>query len=91
MKKILNSKWLPWNSWPSMAAVLFIGLAYVVYSGSQSTKTFDEEHGITRLPTGQRIYEVKHEGATYLVIEKHNSIGICQKAGEVVWTKEVKD
>lgn len=80
---------MPWNSWPSMAVALLAAIAIIGYVGSPS-KGFDKEHGITRLPTGQRVYEVQYGGATYVVVETHSGIGICQKAGDVIWTKEVK-
>ena len=91
MKRILNSNWMPWNSWPSMGAFLIMLIVGLTVSCQNVNKGFDEKHGITRLPTGQRVYEVKYNGATYVVVETHRGIGICQKAGDVVWTKEVRD
>ncbi len=37
------------------------------------------------------VYEVEFDGAKYIVVDTYRGIGVCQKAGEVVWTKEVKD
>ena len=78
MKNILNSNWMPWNSWPSMAVAFLVAIGVIAYAGAPS-KSFDDKHGIERLPTGQRVFEVQHDGVTYLVIEKHNGIGICPK------------
>ena len=89
MKRILNSNWMPWNSWPMMAASFVVAIGALAVWGAPD-ENFDEKHNITRLPTGQRVYEVKYNGASYVVVETHRGIGICQKAGDVVWTKEVK-
>ena len=69
---------MPWNSWPSMAAAMLLAIGAVAYIGAPD-KGYDAKHGIERLPTGQRVFEVQHDGVTYLVIEKHNGIGICKK------------
>ena len=61
-----------------MAAALLVAIAVIAYVGSPS-KGFDKEHGITRLPTGQRVYEVQYHGSTYVVVETHRGIGICKK------------
>ena len=36
------------------------------------------------------IYEVEFDGAKYIVIDTYRGVGICPKAGEIIWTKEVK-
>lgn len=70
---------MPWNSWPVMVACFLIFIGGLVYSASNAKEGFDEKHGITRLPTGQRVYEVRYDGATYVVIETHRGIGITEK------------
>jgi len=37
------------------------------------------------------IYEVEFDGAKYIIVDTYRGIGICPKAGEVVWTKEVSE
>ena len=70
---------MPWNSWPSMGAFIVMLIVGLTVSCQHTNKGFDEKHGITRLPTGQRVYEVKYNGATYVVVETHRGIGICKK------------
>ena len=40
--------------------------------------------------SASRVYEIEFDGAKYIVVETFRGIGVCQKAGEVVWTKEVE-
>jgi hypothetical protein len=37
-----------------------------------------------------KVYEIEFDGAKYIVVETYRGIGVCQKAGEIVWTKEVE-
>ena len=46
--------------------------------------------GEKKLDHATSIYEVEFDGAKYIVVDTHRGIGICPKAGEVIWTKEVK-
>ena len=78
MKNILNSNWMPWNSWPSMAATFIIFLCGLAVWGAPD-ENFDDEHSITRLPTGQRVYETVYKGKTYIIVETHRGVGICPK------------
>ena len=36
------------------------------------------------------IYEVEFDNHKYIVVDTYRGIGICPKAGQVIWTKEVK-
>jgi len=47
--------------------------------------------GEKKLDHATSIYEVEFDGHKYIVVDTHRGIGVCQKAGDVVWTKEVKD
>ena len=78
MKNILNSNWMPWNSWPSMAVAFLVIIGVIAYAGAPS-KDFDEKHGIKRLPTGERVFETVYKGQTYIIIETHAGVGICPK------------
>ena len=62
-----------------MGAFIIMLIIGLTVSCQHAHKGFDEKHGIKRLPTGQHVFEVQHDGITYLVIEKHNGIGICKK------------
>jgi hypothetical protein len=79
MKRILNSNWMPWNSWPSMAAFLIMLIVGLMVACQHTNDTFDKEHNITRLPTGQRIYETVYKGKTYIIVETPKGVGICEK------------
>jgi hypothetical protein len=46
--------------------------------------------GEKKLDHATSIYEVEFDGAKYIVVDTYRGIGICPKAGEVIWTKEVK-
>ena len=70
---------MPWNSWPSMGAFILMLIVGLTIACQQTAVTFDEENGITRLPTGQRIYETVYKGKTYIIVETHRGVGICEK------------
>ena len=76
MKKILNSKWMPWNSWLTIAIVIIAPMMYVLIASTSRSKEVTHEMGIRELPNGSRIYTVAVRGCEYIVIEKHNGIGI---------------
>jgi hypothetical protein len=73
----------------ALIAVVIL-LFWVGNSCSRDVEALNKKHDITRLPTGNRIYETVYKGHTYIIVETHRGVGICQKAGDVVWTKEVK-
>jgi hypothetical protein len=75
----------------TVAVAMFASALWIGTSCRNATENFDKENGVTRLPTGDRIYETLYKGHTYIIIETHRGVGICQKAGDVVWTKEVRD
>jgi hypothetical protein len=75
----------------TVAVAIVSALLWIGTSCQNAAKNFDKKNGITRLPSGDRIYETLYKGHTYIIIETHRGVGICQKAGDVVWTKEVKD
>jgi ABC-type glycerol-3-phosphate transport system permease component len=79
MKKILNSKFMPWNSWLSIAICILAPLVWVVASSSTHAKEVTREMNINKLPNGTRVYEVYHNGTTYVVVENHKGVGICKK------------
>jgi hypothetical protein len=72
-----------------LIAVIIL-LTWMSISCSHDVEAFNEKHDIERLSTGDRIYETVYKGHTYIIVETHRGVGICQKAGDVVWTKEVK-
>ena len=46
--------------------------------------------GEKKLDHATSIYEVEFDGHKYIVVDTYRGIGICPKAGQVIWTKEVK-
>ena len=48
-------------------------------SEDEAYKGVTEQMNIHHLPNGNRIYEVNYNGTTYVVVERHNGIGICKK------------
>ena len=48
-------------------------------SENKAYKGVTEQMNIDMLPNGNRIYEVRYNGTTYVVVERHNGIGICKK------------
>ena len=89
MKKIRN--WINnYGGWVFLAAIILIPLGSFVSCADAQAKEVRQEMGVDIMPNGNRIYEIQRDGATYIVVQFHNGIGICPKAGEIVWTKEVK-
>ena len=60
-----------------VAAIILITM--MATSCKDSVKEYDKKNNITRTHSGSRVYEIEHKGATYLVVETHNGIGICPK------------
>jgi len=46
--------------------------------------------GEKKLNHATSIYEVEFDGHKYIVVDTYRGIGICPKAGQVIWTKEIK-
>ena len=46
--------------------------------------------GEKKLDHATSIYEVEFDGHKYIVVDTYRGIGICPKAGQVIWTKEIK-
>ena len=63
-----------------VAAIILITM--MATSCKDSVKEYDKKNNITRTHSGSRVYEIEHKGATYLVIETHNGIGICPKVNQ---------
>ena len=70
---------MPWNSWLVIGILIIAPLIYVLVASSSHAKEVTQEMDINKLPNGTRIYEVNHNGTTYVVVEKHNGLGICKK------------
>ena len=47
--------------------------------------------GVKNITHATEVYEIEFDGAKYIVVQTYKGVGICPKAGEVVWTKEVKN
>ena len=60
-----------------VAVIILITMAAT--SCKDSVKEYDKKNNIMRTHSGSRVYEIEHKGATYLVVETHNGIGICPK------------
>ena len=60
-----------------VAAIILITM--MATSCKDSVKEYDKKNNITRTYSGSRVYEIEHKGATYLIVETHNGIGICPK------------
>ena len=68
-----------YGGWLIVAVIVFGPLTWLMASSSARAKQVTQEMGVVKLPNGSRIYEVNHNGTTYVVVEKHNGIGICKK------------
>jgi uncharacterized protein (DUF885 family) len=63
-----------------IGVALFVGAMYTLSNWSSNITTeAQREMGVSKLPNGNRIYEVTYNGTTYVVVERHNGIGICKK------------
>jgi len=63
-----------------MALVAVVILcAYGATSCKNSVKEYREKNNVTSTHSGSRVYEIEHNGATYLIVETHHGIGICPK------------
>jgi len=82
---------MPYNSWPVMIAFIMVLIGGCVTLGSKTITSNDKKYGVTLLENGDRIRTIKYHGANYIVIERNGHVAICPKAGDVIWTKEVKD
>jgi len=60
-----------------VAAIILITM--MATSCKNSVREYNEKNNVTRTHSGSRVYEIEHKGATYLVVETHNGIGICPK------------
>ena len=58
-----------------MTSIILLGRSY-----SSSVEDFDKKSNPTRLSTNWLVYEVKYKGVTYVVVETHLGVGVCQKA-----------
>ena len=63
-----------------IGVLLFLAAMYALTSwSSNKTEEANQEMGVSRLPNGVRIYEVTHDGVTYVVVEKPRALGITKK------------
>ena len=82
------------GSW--LVILVIIGGFLTFQSCSQKVRASSDERGETNNAQriGEReaskVYEIEFDGAKYIVVETYRGIGVCQKAGEIVWTKEVE-
>jgi predicted transposase YbfD/YdcC len=63
-----------------VAVIILITMAAT--SCKNSVEEYNKKNNVTRTHSGSRVYEIEHKGATYLVIETHNGIGICPKVNQ---------
>ena len=68
-----------YGGWLIVTIMVFGPLTWLTASASAHGKQVADEMSINKLPNGTRVYEVHHNGSTYVVVEKHNGIGICKK------------
>ena len=68
-----------YGGWLIIAIVVMGPLTWLMASESKAYKGITEQMNIHELPNGNRIYEVRYNGTTYVVVERHNGIGICKK------------
>jgi len=61
------------------AAVFLVAMFALSSWSSNKTAEANKEMDVSRLPNGVRIYEVTHEGVTYVVVEKTRALGITKK------------
>ena len=68
-----------YGGWLIVAIVVFGPLTWLMASSSARAKQLTEEMNVNKLPNGTRVYEVYHNGTTYVVVENHKGVGICKK------------
>ena len=68
-----------YGGWLIIAIVVIGPLTWLMASENKAYKGVTEQMNIDMLPNGNRIYEVQHNGSVYVVVERHNGIGICKK------------
>jgi len=69
------------NIYIAIAGVSLFVLGMFALSSWSSNMTTEAHQtmGVVKLPNGNRMYEVTHNGTTYVVIEKHSGLGITKK------------
>ena len=66
-----------------MALVAVVILcAYGATSCKKSMKNYDKKNNVTRTHSGNSVSEIEYNGATYIIIETHNGVGICPKVNQ---------
>ena len=68
-----------YGGWLIIAIVVLGPLTWLMASERKAYEGVTEQMNIHHLPNGNRIYEVNYNGTTYVVVERHNGIGICKK------------
>ena len=68
-----------YGGWLILAVIIIAPLTWLLNSSKAHSKQLTEQMNIHGLPNGNRIYEVHYDGITYVVVERHNGIGICKK------------
>ena len=68
-----------YGGWLILAVIIIAPLIWLLNSSKAHSKQLTEQMNIHELPNGNRIYEVRYNGTTYVVVERHNGIGICKK------------
>ena len=75
MKNWINK----YGGWLIVIIIVFGPLTWLVADASAAAKRVTKEMDINKLPNGTRVYEVRHNGSTYVVVENHKGVGICPK------------
>ena len=65
----------------ALVAVIFL-VTMMATSCQNSVKEYRKKNNVTATHSGSRVYEIEHNGATYLIVETHNGIGICPKVNK---------
>ena len=67
------------GGWLIVAIAIFGPLTWLTVSASVRGKQIADEMDINKLPNGTRVYEVRHNGLTYVVVENHKGVGISSQ------------
>lgn len=73
-----------------LGAILIAIVLMIANACNRELENATPKTGVKNITHATEVYEVEFDGAKYIVIQTYKGVGICPKAGEVVWTKEVK-
>ena len=88
--KMKNKKAYDRKVYASLGSILIVIVLLAANACSKELENPAPMSGEKKLNHATSIYEVEFDNHKYIVVDTYRGIGICPKAGEVIWTKEVK-